>query len=180
MLRQLRSAMRLTFGLTSSVPALWAGNASPLLHVCRTTSEKTMTQRLSQAKLQRLHNTLRAVISAVHDARMNFTDCRGLRPRRLAGVSSFLRELLALPHTTDYSVFEVQLKRRLVRTQHRVFGFKQGNNEFALFNRLPLDYEDDLYAYGEVARDVLKALSDVDITKNHQPLKRVAELMAKT
>ena len=137
-----------------------------------------MTQRLSQAKLQRLREALREVIDCVHYARVNEPGLKRLRPKRLAGFAAFLRELTALPHDTDYRVFEVQLKRRLVRTQHRVFGRNDDALNCSLVDQLPDSCRGALENYGFVARDLLRALSDVDIVANHQPLKTVRELLA--
>ncbi len=137
-----------------------------------------MAQRLSQAKLQRLQVALSAVIHAIHDARVRYRDCRELRPRRLAGFSAFLRDLLALPHSADYRLFEVQLKRRLVRTQHRLFGRDGGApGDCSLDVQLPSVYLDVLENYRLASRELLKALADVDITANHQPQLSVKALL---
>lgn len=136
-----------------------------------------MAQRLSQAKLQRLHVALSGVIASVHAARVRYQGCSGMRPRRLAGFSAFLRELLALPHDSDYSLFEVQLKRRLVRTQHQLFGRYADAGPRSLSERLPVVYHDALDRYADIARELLKTLAEVDITTNHQHLKTVRELL---
>ncbi len=136
-----------------------------------------MRQRLSQAKLQRLREALRDVIDCVHYARVNEPALRHLRPRRLGGFAAFLREMLSLPHDTDYRPFEVQLKRRLVRTQHRVFGRRDDVFDGSLVAQLPDACRGSLERYGLVAGELLKALSDVDIVANHQPLTTVRALL---
>jgi hypothetical protein len=108
---------------------------------------------------------------------VRYHQCRELRPRRLAGFSVFLKDLLALPHDSDYSFFEVQLKRRLVKTQHRLFGRNHGNGaNYALESQMPQPYDEAFQAYQVAAQALLRSLADVDITKHHQALKPVSAI----
>lgn len=138
-----------------------------------------MPQRISPAKLQRLLSSLQALICAVHDARQRYSSCRQLSARRLSGLSRFTKELLGLPHSSNYASFEIQLKRRLVKVQHRLHG-RQGagvGDCYALRDQLPNVYQDAVLCYDDAARELLRSLVDVDIHANHQPLKSVRELL---
>ena len=137
-------------------------------------------QRLSQAKLQRLQPSLRDLITAIRDARGVFRDKTGLRPHRLSGLSRYVKQLMALPTGFDLSPFEVQLKRRLVRVQHRVYGLPGLGTtaNFSLLDKLGPMYGDQVRAYGAAAGELLRTLADVDISHNHQPLLSVQEQLA--
>lgn len=138
-------------------------------------------QRLSQAKLVRFLRALQALIAAVHDARVRFSGLADIRPGRLCGTSKFVKDLVALRHTVDYSAFEVQLKRRLVRASHFLSGRTVGgqhDQRFALAPRLPAVYAEVLSRYEEEARALLKALADVDLESNHQRQRTVHGLVS--
>lgn len=140
-----------------------------------------MTQRLTQAKLIRYQRALSALIAAVHDARKRFSSQSKLRPGRLCGTSRFVKELAMLNHSTDYSVYEVQLKRRLVRASHLLHGRNiNGENNFwyALSPQMPAVYAPVVEAYDAQARELLRALADVNIADNHEPQKSVREIRA--
>lgn len=132
-----------------------------------------MPQRLSQPSLQRYHRALRNVIADIHDARVRYSrTCGNLKPRILAGTSSLLKELLAMPHDTDLSNYEVQLKRRLVRIAHRIDGLHRGEHDarFSLRKTLPTTYQHTLIRYDEAASELLRRLADVDIKTHHEHL----------
>lgn len=138
-----------------------------------------MNQRLSPAKLQRLACALTRLISAVHDARVRYVSCKGLRPTHLAGLSLFLREMLQLSHDRDYRPFERQLKRRLIRSRHRAFGWPPGSGklDFHLRSQLPVVYGDALDAFDAQSKAILRALADVDLTNGPEPLQSVAQIV---
>jgi len=131
-----------------------------------------MTQRLSQGTILQLLRVLQPLIAAVHDARTRYHDCSHLRPRRLASLARFLKELAALPHTSDYAPFEGQLKRRLVRAQHRLHGIQRedGFPCFALAKELPSCYQEAVLAFDAKARLMLRRLADVDGSPARAPL----------
>lgn len=137
-----------------------------------------MSQRITPAKLQRLQRALQSLINSVHDARTRFVASRHLRTQPLAGLSRFVKELLALPHSSDYAVFEPVLKRRLVRVQHRLQGHPRvaGGPSFALAQELPSCYGHTVLAYEEAAGVLLRALADVPLTR--APLASVRQLLA--
>ncbi len=138
-----------------------------------------MTQRLNQAKILQVLRALQPLIGAVHDARVRFLDCRQLRPRKLASLSKFLKDLAALSHTADYTPFESQLKRRLIRAQHRLHGFQKapGGPVYALKAQMPVVYHDIVERYDDAARALLRTLADVPAEKS-EPLKPVSALRA--
>lgn len=120
-------------------------------------------QRLSQAKLQRALAALQPAIAAVHDARTRYHDCAHLRTRHLSGLSRLLKALIALPSTTDYTPYEGELKRRLIKVQHRIHGLNYLPQaiSYALISDLPTVYRDALWLYDDQARLLLQALADV-------------------
>lgn len=124
-----------------------------------------MTQRLTQSKLYRAQRTLKALIAAVHEARVVYPDCRALRPRRLAGLSRFLKTLASMPHTADYTPYEAELKRKLIKAQHRLFGVRVVSElpVYSLANDLPECYQDEVDAAGYELRYLLRVLADVDL-----------------
>ena len=120
-------------------------------------------QRLSQAKLQRALGALKPLIAAVHDARTRYQDCVHLRTRHLSGLSRLLKALIALPASTDYSPYEAELKRRLIKVQHRVHGMNYLPHaiSYALVEDLPVVYRDAVWAYADQAQVLLQSLADV-------------------
>ena len=136
-------------------------------------------QRLSQAKLQRYHLALNALVASLYDARQRFASCSKLSFRQFSGISRFVKELKALPHTSDYAPFEVQLKRRIVRLQHRLYGLPpaEGRDSYGIFDDVPAVYHPVFEQYAEAAHSLLRTLADVDIYRNHEPLKSVRDLI---
>lgn len=137
-----------------------------------------MKNRLTHGKLLKTLQALQPVIASVYDARVRFLDCRDLSPGCLMGLSRFLKALLTLPHTTDYSRYEPMLKRRLIKARHRVFGapsadFSKGG---VLATSLPVSYARTLERFDAEVENLLKTLSQVQCAKG--PLQTVADLRA--
>lgn len=132
-----------------------------------------MTQRITQPKLQRLAQATSALVGAINDARVRYRGCRDIRPRKFTGLTKFLKQLLALPHTSDYRPFERGLKRRLVRANHRLVGHvpKPGAQSYSLRGQLPPVYLDIVQKYEAAAAEMLKTLADVQTTR--EPLESV-------
>ena len=119
-----------------------------------------MTQRLSQAKLQRALHATQALIAAVHAARSMTRACAALRPRRLAGLSRLLKQMASLPHTASYQNYEPLLKRKLIFARRRVFGLASGPT-YSLAAELPSCYREVVAAFDGQARYLLTVLADV-------------------
>jgi hypothetical protein len=126
--------------------------------------------------LQRLSAALSALIEGVHDARVRYPSCQGLRPNRLSGLSRFLREVLDRPHGSDYKPFERQLKRMLIRARHRAFGWMHAEGNFHLRAQLPSLYAGSLEAFDRESSAVLRALENVYLMER-EPLQTVDQLV---
>jgi len=121
--------------------------------------------RLTPAKLQKAQHAVRALIAAVHDARHRYPGCRALKPGRLAGLSRCLKGCLTLPHTTDFSPFEPELKRRLIQAKHRIHGYhpRPGTARYGLAEQLPAGYQDAVQCADVQLSALLKILADVPL-----------------
>ncbi len=122
-----------------------------------------MKQRLTQAKLIRAHRAVAALIAAVHDARVRYRDCAGLRPGILAALSRHLKRLAGMPHTASYAPYEADLKRLVIRAMHRVQGYQKTPDSpvFALAQQLPAVYAGQVAGFALEARQLLRTLADV-------------------
>lgn len=137
--------------------------------------------RITVDRLQRFSIALSGVIQAAFDHRARFGHRAPVSMRGFGGTSRFVKDLLALPHGCDYTPFEVQLKRRIVRMNHKVLGRTEPQAEHCkcLHSVFPRGaYEDQLSRYEKCSTDLLKALADVDIKSNHQALQTVQQLRA--
>lgn len=126
-----------------------------------------MTQRLTQAKLQRALLAVSHLISAVHDARVRYLDCATMRPRRLSVLARVLKQMAALPHTADYSPYEADLKQKLIRARRRVLGYQRTPDcpVYALANELPTCYQGEVAAFREQTAYLLKVLADIEVAE---------------
>ncbi len=122
-----------------------------------------MTQRLTQAKLIRAHRVVAALIAAVHDARVRYRDCAGLRPGILSALSRHLKRLAGMPHTADYAPYEADVKRLVIRSMHRVHGYQKTPESpvFAFAQQLPTVYAKQVEGFTLEARQLLRTLADV-------------------
>lgn len=137
-----------------------------------------MTQKLSQARIQRLQQSTSALVAAIHDARMRFPNCAALRPRQVSALARFLKQLRTLPHHSDFSLFERGLKRRLVRVGHRLqgVGATASAPQYSLQQALPSCYQATVRAYQAEASEALRVLADVPLTR--EPLLSVSQTLA--
>lgn len=137
--------------------------------------------RLSPSLLQKYSVALSAVICAVHDFNVRYGARMKLSTRGFKGTARFVKDLLALPHTSDLSVFEVQLKRRIVRMNHKILGVDspRGPQFMSVCSCMPRSaHQVELNAYENAAKELLKHLGDVDIKSNHQHLQSVQQILA--
>ena len=75
-----------------------------------------------------------------------------------------MKQMASLPHTADYQPYEADLKRKLIRAQHRVMGvFREGSPVYALAAELPVCYQYEVVAFMEQCTYLLKVLSDVEV-----------------
>lgn len=138
-----------------------------------------MKPKLNQAQLQAYYARLQPVITALLDARHRYTDCPTSAMRQFRGLATFVKQLSRLPQGTDYTKYEAQLKRRLVRILHRLYGFQPtpDSPRMGLLDAFPSQLYGDVFErHQQAARAMLRRLSQVDIQANHQPLMRVQNI----
>lgn len=132
--------------------------------------------RLSQAHLQAYYRVYSNLIAALVDARRRYRlDIPGGR-RGMRGHSQFVKALMSLSHTQDYSIFEYQLKRRLVRMGHRVWGHKDLAGKGIAYH-LPNVYAEQVEEYRQEWASLMRRLADVDIKNQHQHLTTVDAIL---
>lgn len=143
-------------------------------------------ERMSVVRLQRCQRALSKLIAAGHDARQGVAGSQKVSLRGLGGLSRYIKELLAVHAKHDITACEVQLKRRLVRVQHRLHGYVRpaeggtqqgGTVAYSLASQLPAVHQKTVERYDERARELLDALAHVDLAGNHQHLVSAAQTL---
>lgn len=138
-----------------------------------------MNSRLTQSNIQAYYARLQPVITALADARRRYPTCPSSALRQFRGLATFVKQLRQLPHDSDYSKFEVQLKRRLVRILHRLNGHKATPEaqSTGLLDAFPAHvYAGVFERHQEAARAMLRRLSQVDIQTDHQHLQKLQDI----
>lgn len=136
-----------------------------------------MSKKLNQRLLQSYYQSFSDLSASLRDCKKN---CSRLELpggfRGFQGHSKFFKDLKALPDDFDFSVFEIQVKRRLVKIKHRIEGHRENYGK-GLKNAVPPPWSHVFEAHDERLELLLKRLSHVDIKNNHQELKTVKEIL---
>lgn len=122
-------------------------------------------QRLTQGIILQASRDVGLLLSALFDARQRYVSCRTLRPGALDPLARQLKRMTTLPHTTDYTAHEANLKRQIVRARHRIHGYKANPNahRYALSHMLPPVYNHHLERCDKALTRLLKLLADVPL-----------------
>lgn len=132
-----------------------------------------MASRINQAVLQSYYRAWSDLVYAFRETRKH-PNSKGVTGglRRFRSHSKFLKDILALNDvTTDYSVFERNLKRRLVIINHRLSGH---NGSSGIYSEVHPQYANVVEKHGVAWKKLMLRLADVQLTND--PLKRVNEI----
>lgn len=132
-----------------------------------------MASRINQAVLQSYYRAWSDLVYAFRESRKR-PNSQGVTGgfRRFRGHSEFLKALMSLNDvTTDYSVFERNLKRRLVIINHRLSGYK---GSAGIYSSMHPQYADFVERHKVAWAKLMLRLADVQVT--NEPLKRVSEI----
>jgi len=133
-----------------------------------------MASRINQAVLQSYYRAWSDLVYAFRESRKQHPSSRDVPGgwRRFRGHSEFLKALMSLNDvTTDYSVFESNLKRRLVIINHRLSGYKGSTG---IYSSVHPQYADLVEKHKAAWAKLMLRLADVQVT--NEPLKRVSEI----
>lgn len=132
-----------------------------------------MASRINQAVLQSYYRAWSDLVYAFRETRKH-PNSVGITGgfRRFRGHSKFLKALISLNDvTTDYSVFELNLKRRLVVINHRLAGYKGSEG---IYSSVHPQYADFVEKHKVAWEKLMLRLADVQLT--NEPLKHVSEI----
>lgn len=133
-----------------------------------------MASRINQAVLQSYYRAWSDLVYAFRETRKRASNRRDISGgfRRFRGHSEFLKRILALNDVkTDYSVFEQNLKRRLVIINHRLSGYKGSEG---IYSEVHPEHADLVEKHKQAWSKLMLRLADVQLT--NEPLKRVSEI----
>lgn len=136
-----------------------------------------MKQRIRQGDLQRLKVALSAMINLIvkENSACDLQGGAKIRRRKFNGLSGFVKALMALPADTDYRPYETVLKRRLIVVRHRLVGHKGGQGLYGVFHAVDEKLQ-VLLKLDTVIGDMLRKLSDVDISEFQPPMRHVSDI----
>lgn len=121
--------------------------------------------RLNQAIIQSYYAKLNVVLVLIENHKQKIPGGR----RRLCGHALFVKQLKDKPDTSNYSKYEVALKRHLVRIGHRMHGHKESVGE-GILSHLRGQYPVEVMDFEHSWNMLMKRLSDVDIKLVHLPI----------